>query len=407
MTLFASLVLSALLALAALARPQGSPTSPIAPAPRPDVVIPFEQANRAIFIQVIVSGRPLWFVLDTGDKYAVIDLDVAHALGLDLGSPIPVGGAGSAVAMGSLVKNSPFEVSGLAGFSQPLFIAMPLHDLAKAEGHAFSGVLGGDFISQFVVEIDYVQHTLTLHDKAAYQYAGAGRALDITFNADGHPQAHAEVVDAAGHPSDGTFTLDIGSTDALILNAPFVEQGHLLQPGQTTVPLQGGQGIGGGLAGAVGRLSALKLAGFVVRKPVTVFTQSKAGAFASAEMQGNIGGAVLDRFKVTLDYGRSRVFLEPNARFLEPMDYDMSGIALSASGPEFKTFHIDAVLPNSPGAAAGLEAGDELTQVDGSPAARYSLSDLRSVFRRPSTLSLTIERDGAPRSVVLRLRPLV
>jgi hypothetical protein len=374
---------------------------------RPDAVIPFEQANRAIFVQVVVAGRPLWFVLDTGDKYAVIDLSVAHALGLELGTPIPVGGAGSATVMGSLVKNGEFSVVGLDGFTQPLFIAIPLDSLAKAEGHAFAGVLGADFIRQFVVDIDYVRHTLTLHDKAEWRYAGRGHALDITFNSSGHPQARAEIVDAAGRVADGMFTLDIGSTGAVILNEPFVEQTHALQPAQASAPLMGGAGVGGDVQGAVGRLSALKLAGFVVAQPITVFTQSKAGAFASADFQGNIGGAVLERFKVTLDYSHSKIFLEPDAHFGSPMDYDMSGLAISAEGPDFKTFEIEEVAPNTPGSRAGLRPGDQVTAIDGRRASDYSLSDLRAKLRRPHTATLAVDRAGVGRRVRLRLQRLI
>jgi hypothetical protein len=399
--------LASLMLCASLMAAAGAHGAPPEAAARPDVVIPFEQANRAIFIQVVVKGRPLWFVLDTGDKYAVIDLAVARSIGLDLGPPIPLSGAGTATVTGALVKDSPFQVTGLADFSQPLFIAAPLGDLAKAEGHPFAGVLGKDFIGEFVVDIDYARRQLTLHDKAAYRYAGSGHALDITFNPSGHPQARAEVVDAAGHPADGLFTLDIGSTGAVILNTPFVDQAHLLQPGQASVPLQGAAGVGGDVQGAVARLSALKLAGFVVRDPVTVFAETKTGAFASADTQGNIGGAILERFKVTLDYSRARIILEPTRRFGEPTEYDMSGVSLSASGPDFRTFTVDEVAPDSPGSEAGVEVGDRVTAIGGRPASAYSLSDLRALLRRPRALSLTVERAGGQRKLRLQLRRLV
>jgi hypothetical protein len=146
----------------------GAPPSPSQQAdnPRRDVIIPFELVNKTIFIQVTVAHTPLRFVLDTGDKYAVIDLSTAKSLGLELGDQVPVGGGGKDTVMGNFLKNSQFSVTGLGNFAQPLFIAVPLEDLAKVSGHEFAGILGYDFISKFVIEIDYLKQAITLHDQA-------------------------------------------------------------------------------------------------------------------------------------------------------------------------------------------------------------------------------------------------
>jgi len=49
------------------------------------VALPFELANKHIVLKVRVNNsRPLSFVLDTGDKFAIIDLERARELKLDL-----------------------------------------------------------------------------------------------------------------------------------------------------------------------------------------------------------------------------------------------------------------------------------------------------------------------------------
>ena len=64
--------------------------------PSSGVTIPFELVNRHVVIQVKVNNsRPLSFVLDTGDKFAIIDLERAKELGLTLQGQLRVGGAGS------------------------------------------------------------------------------------------------------------------------------------------------------------------------------------------------------------------------------------------------------------------------------------------------------------------------
>jgi len=66
------------------------------------VVIPFELVTRHIVIKVkINNSAPLSFILDTGDKVAIVDLKRAESLGLTLKDEVRVGGAGAGVLKGS------------------------------------------------------------------------------------------------------------------------------------------------------------------------------------------------------------------------------------------------------------------------------------------------------------------
>ena len=309
--------------------------------------------------------------------------------------------------MGNFVKNSPFTIAGLEGFTQSLFIAVPLDELARFSGHEFAGVLGKDFISEFVVEIDWLLQIITLHDKTAYQYYGDGEILPIMFNAAGHPEVRAQVIDDTGSPVDGTFVFDIGSGAALILNKPFVEKERFLRPGRPSVRWLEGQGFGGGIEGSVGRIKGFKLGRFLVNNPVTVFSQAGNGPFASADFQGNIGAAILERFKIILDYNHNRIILEPNSQFNKPLEYNKSGLFLVASGPDYNTFKIEAIADNSPASEAGLHTGDILTAINGHPAADHTLSQLRSMLQDAKECDLTFERGHEHLQVQLKLRRLI
>jgi hypothetical protein len=370
-----------------------------------DVVIPFELANKNIFVQVTVGrSRPLWFVLDTGDKYACIDLSIAKSLGLELGDQVPVGGGGKDTVMASLLRSGSFSIIGLEGFSQPLFIAVPFEKLSKASGREFAGILGFDFISQFVVEIDYLRKTITLHNKEGYQYHGDGENLPITFNAAAHPQVRAQVIDGGRSPIEGTFVLDLGSGAALMLNRPFVDAERFFQPNRATVPWIEGLSFGGGIPGSVGRIGGIKLGGFKLSNPVTIFTQASTGAFASAEAEGNIGAAILEKFNVILDYGHNRIILEPNSQFMEPLEYNRSGLYLVSSGEDYKTFKIDAIGDHSPASEVDLKTGDVVTAINGHPATEYTLSQLRLMIQDAKECDLTVERANERLQVKVKLK---
>jgi hypothetical protein len=263
------------------------------------------------------------------------------------------------------------------------------------------------FISEFVVEIDTLSKTITLHDKTTYQYLGKGESFPVTFNAAGWPEIQPAVIDGDRPAIQGKFVLDIGSGAALIVNRPFVESEHFLRPDRHTVPWIEGQGLGGGIDGSVGRVTGLQIGHFLIKNPVTVFSRAANGPFAGTESQGNIGAMNLEKFRIILDYKNNRIILEPNARFDEPTDYSRSGLVLESTGENYKTFKIKAVANDSPASEAGLRIGDTLIAIDGQQVSELSLSELRYRLQRAKRCVLLVERDGARLEISLKLRNLI
>src|ERR1700730_1519902 len=94
------------------------------------VVIPFELVNRHIMIKVrINNSAPLSFILDTGDKFAIVNLARAKALGLNLQGEINVGGAGAGTLKGSFVRDASLAVLGLEENTEPVVLTIPLDNL--------------------------------------------------------------------------------------------------------------------------------------------------------------------------------------------------------------------------------------------------------------------------------------
>jgi hypothetical protein len=251
--------------------------------------IPFEFANRHIMVKVRVNNsRPLSFVLDTGDKYGIIDLGVAKELGLTLREGVKMGGAGAETVAGAFVQNATFTVDGLAGFSQPIALALPIARMAPRLGQDFDGIIGCDFIQEFVVEIDYQSQHIKLHNKDKFVYLGPGESIPIEVNAAGHPIVEAEVTPLGGQPIKGKFVIDIGSGGALALHSPFVAQHKLIAGQPRTIKATGG-GAGGEIKGQIGRVTELKIGTYRIKSPLAMFSEDKAGALANDELLGNIG----------------------------------------------------------------------------------------------------------------------
>src|SRR5262249_32939660 len=149
-------------------------------------------------------------------------------------------------------------------------------------------------------------------------------------------------------PIKGRFIIDLGSGGSLVLHAPFVAGHQLLSSGLKTIRAIGTGGAGGRSNGQIGRVAELKIGGLSLKSPTTLFSQDKAGAFASTDLAGNIGQEIAGKFKLFLDYDNHRVIFEPTSAYPGTFDRATAGLALKAEDQNFRTFRITEVLENSP-----------------------------------------------------------
>jgi Aspartyl protease len=375
---------------------------------RPPVTIPFEVANHLVIVQAKVNNsRPLSFVLDTGANAAIVRMATAIELGLSLEGNVNTGGAGPGTQAGRRVKGASWSLVGLEGFRQPVSLALPFLDLPSAVGRDIDGIIGGEFIQQFVLSLDYHARTLTLHDPLTFSYAGSGQTLPIEFTSNRHPIVPATVTPLDGQPIEHRFMLDTGSAGALVLHTPFVTEHALIDPSHKTIRAIGAAGAGGRISARVGRVASLQIGSFTLRNPVTMFAEDTGGAFANSALAGNIGGRIANRFRIILDYGRRRIILEPSPAFNEPFDRAYSGLALGADGSDYRTFRVKEVLENSPATDAGIEVADAITAVDEIAASHFTLTAINELLERSATYDLTIRRQDRTVKVRLTTRPLV
>jgi Aspartyl protease/PDZ domain len=372
------------------------------------VTIPFELVTRHIVLKVrINNSRPLSFVFDTGDKVGVVDTDVAKELGLKLEGQLRVGGAGADTLPGSFVKEATWSLPGLEGFSQPISIAIPLGRMAARAGHDFDGIVGSDFIRQYVVEVDYQNRVLKLHDRDKFSYSGAGESIPIQLNQMGYPLLDAEVTPANGDSVKGKFVLDLGSSGSLVLMSPVVAQHNLLGNGMKTIKALGVGGAGGQSNGQIGRVRSLQIGKFTIANPITLFSEDKAGAMSSTQLVGNIGQLIAGKFKVFLDYNHTRIILEPNSSFGLAMDRATAGVVLTTEGKDYTTVRVSDVLDNSPASEAGIQKDDIVLSIDGKPAGELKATKIAEMFERPGTYKLTIRRGEQTLQVPLTPRKLI
>src|SRR6185503_2913426 len=113
-------------------------------------------------------------------------------------------GAGAGTLQATFLSGIGFELPG-ARVTDQTVVAVPLGGLTPHEGRLIEGILGYDFMSRFVVDVDYANRKIRLYDPASWVYEGEGDRIPISLLAN-IPHARAAVADGDREPVAGLFT---------------------------------------------------------------------------------------------------------------------------------------------------------------------------------------------------------
>ena len=201
----------------------------------------FEEAR--VYVPVTgPQGSLGWFILDTGAARTLIDARLAGGLtvsrhttatGAGRGN-LSVGHAGAiTLSVGgiALQEDSP-EVAALDGL------------LAPYTGRHIGGIIGGNFIGQHVITLDFAQQRIFLSDPKNFVYRGSGVVLPIRLES-GEPVAKGKITLPDGAVLPLRLLIDLGAKANLLVSQPFTDKHHLLARLGRHVEEPLGAGIGG------------------------------------------------------------------------------------------------------------------------------------------------------------------
>jgi hypothetical protein len=374
------------------------------------ISVPFEFDGWRVFVPVRVGSDSVrWFILDTGASPTIVDADIARRLNLSVADAGTTTGAGANTLRQGRARGVTLDVGGVA--LGPIDVVVSRLDslLAPSQGRPAPGLIGSRFFMEHVVELDFGGLVMHVRDPKTFRYTGKGVVLPIRLY-NGVPIADGSVTTPDGAVIPMRLLVDLGAKSGMLVSEPFIRAHGLAArfPRSVVTPL--GAGVGGETRYAFVRVPHLTLGDGSTLVADSVLTGlSVAGTLRAEWYDALLGAEFLRRYRVIFDYSRERVILEPRDPGVAPAEFDMSGLYLLASGDDRRRIMVKEVIAGGPAAEAGIHGGDTIVSMDGLPAERLTLGQVRDALRSHAgrAVRLEVERCGARVVMTVTLRRLL
>ncbi|MDP2088075.1 MAG: aspartyl protease family protein [Flavobacteriaceae bacterium] len=406
--------------------------------------INFKLNSNLIIIPIEINGKELSFILDSGVSSTILfNLTASDSLELKNVEKIILQGLGEGDDVEALLSRSNhFRIKNIQNQNQNLYIVINNKiDLSAKLGETIHGIIGYDLLKDFIVQIDYKKKQLHLYDPSKYVYKKCNQCevFNLEFNKNKpYIDAYAAVFKNQ-KPFPVKLLIDTGGSDALWL---FEDSRKEIQSPPLNFYDYLGEGLSGSIYGKRSRIHLFKIGNFEFKEPTASFPDSTSVVFVKTfkERNGSIGGKILKRFNVILDYPNQKISLKKNQYFNELFNYNMSGIELVHHGQilvkekettfftveqgglsakndvivisydykyKFKpAYKINQIREGSPAFEAGLMKDDIFVSINGEPAYKYKLEELTYFFyhNENDKLRIEVKRNGILMKFEFRLR---
>ena len=296
------------------------------PGGRGTTVVPFESFDSRPILTVRVNGQkdPLRFVLDTGSGMSVVSDETAKRLGI---RPVARGGLARAVGGGGKFEIvygflESLEVGEVRVESVPVYIRHFFDDKTPVDGY-----LGLSIISKFMTAVDYGERTFTLmrqrqsgtldllqtppaaDQPPALNPALSAKAMEIPLRTTSSGFLSGEVY-LEGIEKPLNFIIDTGASISVVSEklAALEEMSTYVTP--TRMKVFGAAGIAEDVKTML--LPSVMLGTFTREQVnVAVLDLDSVNETAGFIQDGILGGNFLRHFRVSFDFRRGVIRLEP------------------------------------------------------------------------------------------------
>ncbi len=377
--------------------------------------IPFELRSNLIVIKVKVdTTASLNFILDTGVNATYI-LDNKTIPTKKIVRTITIKGLGvdnDITADVSVDHKLTINQVMLAGRNITFVRNLPVL-FSEHMGVPIHGIIGTDLFKDLNVVIDYLHLEIIFTHPDEYKYK-KWKGCKIPLHLEkGKPYVEIPQLSNNGKRYENVkLVIDSGGSHAALLDR-FQTPSEFLPKRLVLANL--GNGLNGRIEGEQGRIDEIAFCGVKLKSVLTSFPDYNSfGEKINKEeffRAGSIGGEILKRFRVTINYKNQFMVLKPiKSALRKPFESNKSGLEVKTAEKKPKnTFEISRVVPNSTGDMAGLKEGDRILVLNGKVAKELSLFSITEELSQKENYPITmvIDRNSEILRINFRLKSLI
>jgi hypothetical protein len=300
------------------------------------VNLKFNSVNNLIILSALLNGKPVNFLLDTGVNKTKVFGQVKDSLSLVEAEYISLRSLGSSEPVKAFrTTNNIIDFGPILGEKQEVyFITDPRFDLSSKLGINVQGIIGYEFLKDFILRLNYNRNKLRLyqHDKFNRKLNDFDKINFRFIRKKPHIKIPVEFKD--GRAKELVFLIDAGSSDAFWI----FENKDVVAPENSFFDYIG-YGLETVIEGMRSKAKSVQLGGYKLKEPRTAYLDSVSAELFTADRykDGILGAEVLRRFVTFFDYKNQNLYLKSNRSFNDNFNYDRSGLFLQYTGEEINT----------------------------------------------------------------------
>ncbi len=405
------------------------------------IIIPFQLINNTIIVQPKVNNIQLNLILDTGSGYNILfAFPEKDSIAFYNTSKIKITGPGMDEPIDAYMsKNNNIEFKSLSSNKLDVILMIEeKYSFTTTIGIPIHGILGADFFTDNIVEIQYDAKKIIVYKKETKHYLNKilnykqlpfilkekKPYVPVIINIDDKKLQNLELLVDTGL-SDGLWIFE---KELDINNKKYIDD-YL------------GAGIGGDVFGKRVRFEHINFSVYEFQNPIISLpdTLSFLKKNILNNRDGSVGGEILKRFNVVFNYSKQILYLDKNNNFNDKFYYNMAGFNIHHNGVDVIEEKIQDDLPsgaknvteliydnpkvnfryvlkpgieiyyvrkNSVADKAGLKVADKIISINKKRAANYKLTDIIELLQKSAdeTITIEVERKGKIITVELLLK---
>jgi hypothetical protein len=324
--------------------------------------IPFELKNGLIFLRVNINddSKARTFVFDTGATSDLLDSTTASKLGLKANYKQDVSGAGGKKSY-DIILYQKLTLQNKIEIDSTHLVISDLTKLKDKLERDFDGIIGYSLLKRYITKIDYESQKILLYNKIKSVDTMGYTAIPFEFtNGIPIPQFDISVTLNNGESFTGRILFDSGAALTLLINTPYNEKNKLSQKAGKSL-ISDFENLNNKSISEDIAIKSMNIGGYNLSEMVISIANDKDGVSSYEDYLGILGGKVISRFNLIIDYSSSLLYLKPNNKFGESFEFPLSGIRLKKVD---NSIIIDRIEKTSSAYKKGIRKGDKLISIN-------------------------------------------